>query len=84
MKQQKWLRFGFRTFRLRYFTIRSITASSKLRKSEAEPRRGILFLTGPAFWDRSIVLSSFRLSALSCLTKIYTRKGPMTIRAGCG
>jgi hypothetical protein len=65
MKQQKWLRLGFRTLRLRYFTIRSITASSKLRMGEAEPREGILFLAGAAFWDRSIVLSSFQ-SAL-CL-----------------
>ena len=61
-KQQKWLRLGLRTFRLRYFTIRSITASSKLRRSEAEPRDAILFATGPACWDRSIVLSSFRIS----------------------
>ena len=59
-KQQKWLRLGFRTLRLRYFTIRSITASSKLRRSEAEPRDGILSLTGPAFWECSIVSSSFR------------------------
>jgi hypothetical protein len=83
-KQQKWLRLGFRTLRLRYFTIRSITASSKLRVGEAEPREAILFVTGPAVWDRSIVLSSFRLSALSCLIEIYTREGSMTIRAGWG
>jgi hypothetical protein len=64
-KQQKWLWLDLRTLRLRYFTIRSNTASSKLRRSEAEPREAILFLTGPAFWERSIVFSSFQ-SAL-CL-----------------
>jgi len=79
MKQQKWLRLGFRTFRIRHFTIRSITAFSNLRMGEAAPRDAILFVTGPAFWECSIVLSSFRLIALSCLTKICARKGPMTI-----
>jgi len=57
MKQEKWLRLDLRTLRFRYFTIRSNTASSKLRRSEAAPREGVLFVTGPAFWARSIVMS---------------------------
>jgi hypothetical protein len=59
MKQQM-AAVGFRTLRSRHFTIRSITASSKLRMGEAEPRDGVLFVTGPAFWECSIVLSSFQ------------------------
>ena len=46
--------------------------------------------SGRRVCNRPCVLGPFHrlfllsASALSCLTEIYTRKGPMTIRAGCG